>query len=66
MATPRFTLFDFDSSYDINAFLGAKFGVQNIFDQAYYEHLNRPIGVNRIPMNAPGRNFFFMLSVKFP
>lgn len=66
MATPHFTLFDLDASYDINAFLGAKFGVQNIFDQTYYEHLNRPIGINRIPMNAPGRNFFFMLSLKFP
>jgi iron complex outermembrane recepter protein len=64
-ATPRFTLIDIDASYDITGFMGAKIGVQNLFDQAYYEHLNRPIGVNRVPMNAPGRNFFFMLSFKF-
>jgi iron complex outermembrane recepter protein len=64
-ATPKFTLLDIDTSYDINSFIAAKLGVQNLFDQAYYEHLNRPIGVNRVPMYAPGRNIFFMLSLKF-
>jgi iron complex outermembrane recepter protein len=64
-ATPKFTLLDIDASYDINSFIAAKLGVQNLFDQAYYEHLNRPIGVNRVPMYAPGRNIFFMLSLKF-
>ena len=64
-ATPKFTLLDIDASYDINSFIAAKIGVQNLFDQAYYEHLNRPIGINRVPMYAPGRNFFLMLNVRF-
>ncbi|MFD2200783.1 TonB-dependent receptor domain-containing protein [Shivajiella indica] len=61
----KFTLIDIDASYDITSFMAAKVGVQNLFDQAYYEHLNRPIGINRVPMYAPGRNFFFMLNFKF-
>jgi iron complex outermembrane receptor protein len=65
-ATPDFMLLDLDASYDITGFMAAKMGIQNLFDKAYYEHLNRPIGVNRVPMYAPGRNFFFMLSFKFP
>lgn len=64
-ATPQFTILDIDASYDINSFIAAKIGVQNLFDQAYYEHLNRPIGMNRVPMYAPGRNFFFMLNMRF-
>jgi iron complex outermembrane receptor protein len=65
-ATPDFMLLDLDASYNITGFMAAKMGIQNLFDKAYYEHLNRPIGVNRVPMYAPGRNFFFMLSFKFP
>jgi iron complex outermembrane receptor protein len=63
--TPQFTLLDIDASYDINSFIAAKIGVQNLFGQAYYEHLNRPISINRVPMYAPGRNFFFMLNMRF-
>lgn len=66
MATPGFTLVDVDASYAITSQLALKMGAQNLLNQAYYEHLNRPIGPDRRPLFAPGRNLFVMLSMKFP
>ncbi|MGY6523060.1 MAG: TonB-dependent receptor domain-containing protein [Mongoliitalea sp.] len=66
MSTPGFTLVDVDASYTLTSQLSLKMGAQNLFNQTYYEHLNRPIGADRRPLFAPGRNFFLMLSVKFP
>lgn len=65
-ATPGFTLLDLDVSYPIGKMLLVKGGVQNIFDETYYEHLTRPIGADKTPMYAPGRNYFLMVSFKFP
>ncbi|WP_209332174.1 TonB-dependent receptor domain-containing protein [Lunatimonas salinarum] len=64
--TPGFTLLDLDASYPIGKMLLLKSGIQNLFAETYYEHLTRPIGANKTPMYAPGRNFFVMLSFKFP
>lgn len=63
--TPSFTILDIDASYSLTNSIAVKVGAQNLLDQAYYEHLNRPFGADRRPMYAPGRNFFVMLSVKF-
>ncbi|NVK48541.1 MAG: TonB-dependent receptor [Cyclobacteriaceae bacterium] len=64
--TPGFTLVDWDASYPLGDKFLIKGGVQNLLDKAYYEHLSRPIGTDKMPMYAPGRNFFLMLSFKFP
>jgi iron complex outermembrane receptor protein len=64
--TPGFTLVDLDVSYPIGIMLLLKGGVQNLLDETYYEHLSRPIGVDKTPMYSPGRNFFMMVSLKFP
>lgn len=64
--TPGFTLLDLDASYPIGKMLLIKGGVQNILDETYYEHLTRPIGADKMPMYAPGRNYFVMMSFKFP
>ncbi len=64
--TPSFTLLDLDVSYPIGKMLLVKGGVQNLFGETYYEHLTRPIGANKTPMYAPGRNYFVMVSFKFP
>ncbi|MDE0561740.1 TonB-dependent receptor [Algoriphagus sp. NF] len=64
--TPGFSLIDWDISYPLYSNLLLKGGVQNILDETYYEHLTRPIGMNKTPMYSPGRNFFLMLSFKFP
>ena len=64
--TPGFTLLDLDVSYLITEKIMVKTGAQNLLDETYYEHLSRPIGVNKTPLYSPGRNFFLMVSVKFP
>ncbi|MGM0946724.1 MAG: TonB-dependent receptor domain-containing protein [Bacteroidota bacterium] len=64
--TPGFTLIDADVSYPIGEVLILKTGVQNLLDEAYYEHLSRPIGADKSPLFSPGRNFFLMISYKFP
>jgi len=64
--TPNFTLLDADVSYNFTNQLAIKVGAQNIFNQAYFEHLSRPIGVDSRPMFSPGRNFFVMVRMKFP
>lgn len=64
--TPSFYLFDFKASYSIskNYFLSA--GVQNIFDKAYYEHLNRSVkGTNSRAIYAPGRSYYVSFSINF-
>ncbi len=66
MSTPRFTLIDVDVSYSLSSNLAIKTGAQNLLNQAYYEHLNRPIGPDRTPLYSPGRNFFVMVSLKLP
>lgn len=63
--TPKFTLLDADASFNFTNQLAIKGGAQNLFNQTYYEHLNRPIGVDRRPLFSPGRNFFVMIRVKF-
>ncbi|MBC6366880.1 TonB-dependent receptor domain-containing protein [Algoriphagus sp. AK58] len=65
-STPGFTLLDLDASYPIGNMLLVKGGIQNLFGETYYEHLTRPIGTNKTPMYAPGRNYFVMVSFKFP
>jgi len=66
LVTPQFTLIDADASYSLSSQIAIKIGAQNLLNQAYYEHLNRPIGADRRPLFAPGRNIFVMLIVKFP
>jgi iron complex outermembrane recepter protein len=66
MTTPQFTLIDADASYSVSFHIAIKIGGQNLLNQAYYEHLNRPIGVDRRPLFSPGRNIFVMLNFKFP
>ncbi|MEB2785331.1 TonB-dependent receptor domain-containing protein [Algoriphagus persicinus] len=64
--TPGFTLLDLDASYPVGIMFLIKGGIQNLFGETYYEHLTRPIGAEKTPMYAPGRNFFLMVSFKFP
>ncbi|MCC5937937.1 MAG: TonB-dependent receptor [Lunatimonas sp.] len=66
LPTPRFTLLDVDASYALSSQFMLKAGVQNLLNQAYYEHLNRPIGGDRRPLFSPGRNFFVMVGIKLP
>ncbi|MHA7130177.1 TonB-dependent receptor domain-containing protein [Algoriphagus namhaensis] len=62
-STPGFSLLDLDLSFPLSSMVLVKAGAQNLFNETYYEHLSRPIRAGNIPMYAPGRNFFFMVSI---
>lgn len=66
LATPSFTLLDLDASYAFSSQVVLKAGVQNLLNQAYYEHLTRPLGADRRPLFSPGRNIFVMLGIRLP
>ncbi|HAN77135.1 MAG TPA: TonB-dependent receptor, partial [Bacteroidales bacterium] len=62
--TPSFTNLDFNISYKLFKYLNVATGVQNIFDVAYYEHLNRSIsGSTTDYIFNRGRNFHFTLVI---
>ncbi|MCW8796001.1 MAG: TonB-dependent receptor [Chlorobium sp.] len=59
--TPSFTLVDVGVTYKINKSIGVTAGVKNLFDEAYYEHLNRSVKGQSRPIFAPGRNVYLTL-----
>ncbi|MEN8251771.1 MAG: TonB-dependent receptor, partial [Bacteroidota bacterium] len=61
--TPAFNLLDFKIEYQVLKTLKAVGGVNNLFDTAYYEHLNRSVKGTKDAINAPGRNVFIMLTL---
>ena len=62
--TPGFVLADFSVNYKYNKYLSLSAGVNNIFNKAYYEHLNRRIIGSKQPLYEPGRVFFVNLILK--
>jgi len=40
-------------------------GVNNLLDEAYYEHLNRSVRGANAPILARGRNFYASLNIVF-
>ena len=64
--TPRFNVLDAKVSWLVNKVLTATGGVQNIFDEAYYEHLARSVrNAEARPIYSPGRSFYVTLTVSF-
>lgn len=63
--TPGFALLDIKVGYQIAKGLFANIGVQNLLDEAYYEHLNRSVRGTNGPIFAPGRNFFANVNFTF-
>lgn len=62
--TPSFTTLDFRLSYKLLKYLSLATGVQNIFNENYYEHLNRSIsGSSTDYIFNRGRNFYFTLVI---
>ena len=62
--TPGFVLADVAIRYAFNKYLDINAGVNNIFDQAYYEHLNRNIVGSTEPLYEPGIVFYATLTFK--
>ncbi|MFA9371575.1 MAG: TonB-dependent receptor domain-containing protein [Labilibaculum antarcticum] len=61
--TPAFTLADIKASYDFSDKISLVGGVRNLFDEAYYEHLNRSIKGSDQAIYAPGRSFYLTFSL---
>jgi len=61
---PGFTLAGFSINYNFNKYLAVSGGVNNIFDEAYYEHLNRNIIGSTYNLYEPGRSFYINLFFK--
>ncbi|NCU37351.1 TonB-dependent receptor, partial [Candidatus Falkowbacteria bacterium] len=56
--TQSFFITNISVSYQLSELLSASAGVSNLFDVAFYEHLNRRIIGSRAALYEPGRNFY--------
>ncbi|MGE5406875.1 MAG: TonB-dependent receptor [Methanosarcina sp.] len=64
--TPSFLTADIGVSIKVSGFASFSASIQNLFDKAYYEHLNR--GFNTDPTNHimnPGRSFTASFNIEF-
>jgi len=64
-ATPGFSVFNLVAGVKLAKYLDIQFGVNNIFDITYYEHLNRLQKIDGLPIMETGRNFFFLVNSGF-
>lgn len=60
--TPAFSLLDVRVAYQFSKSGNLTAGLNNIFDENYYEHLSRSVRGNNTPIFAPGRNAFVSVS----
>jgi iron complex outermembrane receptor protein len=63
--TPSFALLDVKVGYKLSDKLQVNAGVNNLFDENYYEHLNRSVRGANQPIYAPGRNVYGNISYLF-
>jgi iron complex outermembrane receptor protein len=63
--TPGFFTAGINANYTVSKYLSFTGGISNIFDNAYYEHLNRRIIGSKAPLYEPGRIFYLNVIVKF-
>jgi iron complex outermembrane receptor protein len=64
-ATPAFWLMDLDLAFAAFHWLSLSGGIRNLFDLAYYEHLNRSVSGSGHPIYNPGRNFHLGMMLSF-
>ncbi len=63
--TPSFTTVDTKVSYNLFYNANIHAGINNLFNENYYEHLNRPVHLTGDPIYAPGRNFYATINYAF-
>ncbi|UJH68469.1 TonB-dependent receptor domain-containing protein [Allomuricauda sp. SCSIO 65647] len=63
--TPSFSLLDAKLAYNFTKSGRISIGMNNIFDENYYEHLTRSVRGNNQPIFAPGRNAFAAINFVF-
>jgi iron complex outermembrane receptor protein len=62
-STPGFSVLNFSLNYRPVSYFNFSAGVNNLFDKAYYEHLNRKIVGSTLNLFESGRSFFFNLII---
>jgi len=62
--SPGFVVAGFSFNFYFNKYFSITGGVDNIFDKAYYEHLNRNIIGSNMNLYEPGRIFYLNLFFK--
>jgi iron complex outermembrane receptor protein len=62
--TPAFTLVDLSVNYQISKHIEFNASIHNLFDETYYEHLNRSVKGSLKPIYAPGRSTVLTLVAK--
>jgi len=60
-----FQILDIKVNYKFSNNLSLWAGINNIFDAAFYEHLNRNIIGSTLPLYEPGRNFYINFIFNF-
>ena len=63
--TPAFSVLDIRLAYQFSDSGRITTGINNAFDENYYEHLNRSVRGNNLPIFAPGRNVFASVNFTF-
>jgi iron complex outermembrane receptor protein len=65
--TPGFTIVNFYGSYQLTKQGELKFGIDNVFDKLYAEHINKPNAFDPQPIqvNEPGRSLWARLNINF-
>jgi len=63
--TPGFSVFDFRAGINLRKSIKLSFGVDNIFNETYHEHLNRRNKIDMNPIMEPGRNIYFVVDLGF-
>ncbi len=63
--TPGFFLMNAGLAWQLFTSLQVVAGVDNLFDAAYYQHLNRRMIGSADRLNEPGRSFYLNLMIKF-
>jgi iron complex outermembrane recepter protein len=61
--TPGAVLLNMAYEFQVNKFIKVTSGIQNIFDKAYYDHLNRRIVGSTARLYEPGRNYYMNLII---
>lgn len=66
--TPGYTVYRLYGLYKIGKLAEVKYGIDNLFDKYYREHLNKPSGfdpTSSTPVYEPGRSYWARLEAKF-
>ncbi len=66
--TPGYTVYRLYGLYRLAKLVELKYGIDNLFDKYYREHLNKPSGfdpTSSTPVYEPGRSYWARLEAKF-